>query len=797
MALGFFRKWQKSIIVIMVALMLIFLVGGTGMKVLCSQSGRDYPRGKTKFGEISQGDAQRAEGDMQDLSRFLQLDQRSFEFIQLRQNQADAPVAYALLLQEAVEAGREVGSDEIDAYLKDIGLEVGQTAYRKLLARVDRRKSGTTEPLLREALGRWLMVLRSYQAYKVTSPPSEIQLRKRFRDLNEKLMFRVVKVSADEYAKSVPEPTDLQINKHFQQYRSSRPGVYAKDDSFGFGYAQPARAAVAYMLVNSDVIARVTRPKDKEVREYFRNNSTEFTKEVPITPPTTLPGATTQPDVPMRKVQMDIDEAWDQVVERLSGRAAESRTEEFIQQIQANIDAQLGPASADADLYKKVYARLIQSDSPAALERMISSKDIESLRGKTLDRAIPALAAAAGLKAICYPWDTTGEFSVSKDVRVPESLKADSGRTLAAVLEEITRLVFTAAQPAPTTKPAAGADAVPASQYPKLQWTSCRGFNNVLFPLGTAEGMTLLPVTVGRTMLLSGRELSENEDLGMARSSRRGRGVALPVAAIKSKPLVPGQIMYSFSGSGLRRILWQVIESRPAAVLDQPEGAVRKDVIADFRTIEGYKTLALRAAEQLAQKARTSSLEAAAKEAKLDATETAPVSRLTSQSQRDLVRRNIMQQAFMRGLPEGVDIQEYMAYIQQVADREAVAYRPNDYVPSRIEGLDFKTPLAAKRFLDRVFELVPVDVDKPVIPGEPGPVITVPMPTERAHFVVQRIGYTPAVAADFAESDRTRLTEEALANTEWDARKEFFGYASIAARLEYEDLYRSKEADQK
>ncbi len=43
---------------------------------------------------------------------FLRLDMRSMEFNQLRGNGEDARVAYALLVQEAQAAGREVGEAE-------------------------------------------------------------------------------------------------------------------------------------------------------------------------------------------------------------------------------------------------------------------------------------------------------------------------------------------------------------------------------------------------------------------------------------------------------------------------------------------------------------------------------------------------------------------------------------------------------------------------------------------------------------------------------------------------------------
>ncbi|MBL7221272.1 MAG: hypothetical protein ISS69_14240 [Phycisphaerae bacterium] len=813
MALGFFRKWQKMIIIIMVVLMVSFLVGGTGMQILCAPGSRDFARGESKYGKMMQGDASLAERDMRDLSVFLRMDIRSPEFMQLRQNEGNASVAYALLVQEARAAGHEVGEAEVDSYLADIGLKVDEAGYRKLLSRVNRRDSGTTEPALRSALARWLMVLRAYHAYRVASPPSEIRLRRFFRDLNEKLTLRILEVPAEKYAANVLPPTPQQITKQFNDYRSARPGVYPKGDSFGFGYAQPARVVVSYLLVNNDVIARVTRPGDRDVRKYFRENSGDFTKEVPVTTqpsaPTTAPGAATQPKIETRTVPMDIDEAWDQVVDRLSGRAAESRTEEFIQLVQTNIDARLGPASADAELYKKVYDGLIDSSQAAgALSKTVRADDIAALRGKTLDRAIPALARAAGLEAICYPWGATGEFSVSKDVRIPQSLQADGPRTLGAVLDEITRLVFTTgkenleavpgakAKSKAATKPDKKDTAPKTPQYPKLKWAACGGFAKVLFPLGDDEGMTLLPISTRQTALVDARQLSNNEEIGRARSSRTGRGQSLPDAAMNAKPLVPGQVMYASNGVGLHRILWQVIKSQPATVLKKPTDAVREEVIADYKLLAGYMTPALKAADAIAEKARSVGLEAAAKAEKMETIVTTGISRSTAVSRQAMIRQRIMQQAFMGGLPEGFSIQEFMGQVQVYAERAAMMYRPHEYPPSTIEGVDLKTLAGYKRFLDRVFELVPDDINKPVAPGPLGPVITIPMPTARAHFVVQRIGYTPAVAGDFQETGRRKLAEELLANTAWDARVGFFTYKSIGTRVGYEDMYQKKQSGQ-
>ena len=262
------------------------------------------------------------------------------------------------------------------------------------------------------------------------------------------------------------------------------------------------------------------------------------------------------------------------------------------------------------------------------------------------------------------------------------------------------------------------------------------------------------------------------------------------------EPLVPGQVMYAVNpGGGLRRILWQVIKSQPAGVLAQPTDAVRKQVIDDYKLLQAYGTSALKAAEKIAEKARTEGLEAAAKTAKLETIVTEATTRLTMRSPQSMVFMRNMQRAWMNRPPEGMPLEEYNARIQAEAIRVSRMVRPYEYLPSMIEGVDLKTPAAYKRFLDRVFELVPEDIDEPVAPGSPGPVVTIPMPTARAHFVVQRVGYTPAVADDFKETERRKLADQILATGEWIARVRFFGYKTTIARTEYK-VIQPKQSDQ-
>jgi hypothetical protein len=350
-----------------------------------------------------------------------------------------------------------------------------------------------------------------------------------------------------------------------------------------------------------------------------------------------------------------------------------------------------------------------------------------------------------------------------------------------------------AAKESATTKPA-GADAVPAAQYPTLKWTVCRGFGKILFPTSASEGMTLLPITVSRTGLLSKAELMEDKDIGMARTSFRSRGKALPDTAITSKPMTRQQPMYTFGNMSIRRVLWQVVKSVDATVLTKPDEAVGKLVVKDCMTANAYRTLAMAAAAKIAKRARGVGLEAAVKEAGIESSEAGPIARLVAIAPRQQQISQYYRDA-MRQMTPGMDQNQFIQRVMANAEAIGMMYQPFAYVTPDVSDLRFKTRKSASRFIERVFELVPKaeDIEKPIDPGTPGPVVTIPMPTDHAHYVVQRVGYTPAVIGEFlgavAEDqagERSNLARQALENLKWKARGEFFNYTKIVERVGFE-----------
>ena len=780
MALGFFRKRQKMIIIIMVLLMVSFLIGMQGFQMLFSRKSRgDVTVGASRYGEITLGDLDRADSDLRILGNYVELGARSIEYIDLQWRNGDrSSLAYALLLQQADEADATVTEDQIDAYLRDVG--ISEADYNSRVSRLRANRNAPTEKALRGAIARWLRVLRGYRAAQVATPPSEPQLRRLFRDLNEKIELQVLEIPAGRFSKDSAEPTAKEIDEQFKKYRNANPGQYSSADSFGFGYRQPDRAAVSYLLVDREAIERVARPDPRAVRQYWREHKGELTKRVPLSRPASAPasqpgtrpstGPASRPEVETIEVPITtLDEAWDQIVAKLSRTAADEKMETFMQQVQAWVRA--AEERGASDVYKTVVAEATRS-ADGALGVMVPKADIAALRGKTLEEAVAALAKAVGLRAICYPWGTTGQFSVSPDVRVPEALKADTGRTLRAVLAEITRLVFAGPQDKD--------EAVP-DELPTLTWATCREFDKVLFCTGEGKDMRLFPLTAGRTGLSDRGELVRNEALRLARTSPQ-RGRALLAAAFDAEPFrrksrgrpglklnQPGPVMYVGWQGSMGRLLWRLVDARAAHVLVEPTDEVRKRIITDLKELRAFSGKAADLAEKIRKQAEKVGLEAAAKAEKMETLETGPIARKV----RVKPAAYILQQVRL-GLTDWNRAQRLM-----------ILARPVAFEPSRAPGIRLPSASANERLMSRAFELVPEDIENAPPEGVQGPVAVVPVPPSRSVFVIQRVGYTPALIGDFENIHRAGLTNDLQAVSEWAGRVEYFTCDRIIARTDY------------
>lgn len=490
MALQFFRRRQKMVILIMVALMVSFLVGGYGLSNMFRRDQGTRVLGASKFGKVTMTDLLSANSEL-NLLAVLNYRTTDLDYGTVTANRENAALAYALLLKEAKEAHLIVTDDNVDMYLRQRGLEGAR--LESLLDQLRTRMPGVNQARVRETVGRWLQVVMVFfhATFAADCPArlgaatSEQQMRHLYQDLFEKINLRIAVVKAADYLQGIPEPNAAQVQVQFETYRTEPPERYSQENPFGFGYVQPDRARIRYMLIRQDVVERVARPGEDEVRAYYIRHRDKYVKAAPASGPSARASSapTGEP--------MTYSEAKGLIVQELSGAAVSRVMEELVGETTALIDRY---ATEDHGTIGDAYAyALLRMTAPAeaVLARELSALD---LRSEPLDSPLAALAEKAGLTAVAFPWGHQGQRTLDPNVKV--TLKADH-MTLGEALDSICTQV----------------------KWPKLSWAMVRTIPGALFSVGGGDGVDFFPIQVCDTAPLDIRQVVLDEVLGRSQTS--------------------------------------------------------------------------------------------------------------------------------------------------------------------------------------------------------------------------------------------------------------------------------------
>lgn len=743
MAFGFFRRRQKMVIIIMVVLMVTFLVGMQGFSTFFSRRPEKTVVGTTKAGKIVSGDVRQAAIDLEILTRYVRLGLRDADFLVLSVGTKDPGWAYAILLAEARASGLEATRADVESYLDQIGYPVGSDRYDSLIKDL---KIGYTMPSkpFDALVARWVMVRKAFEASVVSAPPSGPRVARLFCDLNEKIELRVVKVPAEKFVAKQAEPTGGQIDELFKEFRPVAAGTCGDETALGFGYYQPDRVAIRYLLISKDVIARVTRVDEAEARRHYRRDKSAYVKKVPVELPkqkdqTKDAGSNKKQEgeeedkpVQYRTVQMSLVEAMPQIMAELIDSESQRRMDKLVGTVQRLMG---DDGSGGEDVYRRVMARLTLVEPAAAvLATRIAGV---SIRNEPLSSAIETLAASAGLKAICYPWGrpvSKGKI-LAADKKV--SLRAKQ-ITLAEALERIGKQL----------------KVVP------LEWVMCEGFAGVLFPVAPKSNAGMFPVSVAATGLLDKSALAGDAVLGRSFTSpvsggRRVASIAFSAEELEGKAGVtalisvgragPEMYLRGEDGQVTGRVLWhlsRVAASHEPKVLTE---SLKRRVISDFKVRQAFRGEAKTLAGKIEADAAKAGLAAAAKKADLASNVTGLFAR----------RRLVW------GMPP--------------------AFVANDVPFMELPPMPGPQARRIRQYLQhKVFALVPRNVEPPY-PNKPRALAVVPVGALRAVFVIERIDYRPPVRSEY-DRQRNMLAMMLGQIQRWNARKAWFGYDNIVRR---------------
>jgi hypothetical protein len=805
MAFGFFRRRQKMVIIIMVILMVSFLVGYQGFEMVFNRN-QDPVIGRMADEKITHSMLVSADSDVKTMERLEQKSTRlQAEFFPLmRDNRAehDSALAFVLLLTEAKKANVHVSSGEVEASIDLLAKEWG--AKNLPDGTVDResfyavmRDSQTPKPNIISALTHWLMIYKNFEANQLRVPPSQPELQRLYRDAHEKIAVRLVTLKAADFMDKVREPGESDLQTLFQKYQKNIEGdVSTGGNEFGFGYVQPNRASVQYLLLRDSVVKRGSQPTDQAIKQYFLDNQAKYDR---------------------RKKQLS--EVKDEIAESLRDRVEKTHADSVLSQADSLINAALPNSEPSKNnVYEEVKAAMAL---PADEVLATPLKDVHM--DGTVEQVISQLAKQAELNAIVYPYDVPGEVNIDSALHVTLD---EAQITLGEALQKITDKVMGPQGPASSASAKAAA--------PKIVWKMCKGFDGVIFPVGPGN-LDLFPLQVGETGLKSPQDMSEDPIVGNASAGTGGTRLwqvvfNSPVFKTANPSSVTvgsiGQPMVSnaVDKTGMRggqpqpqgTLLWRMSQAKVNYVPElkdlQTNPQLRAQVVKDWKDREAYG-LALEEAKKITDSAKKQNLEAAikgddtAKKLKLKTQETKPFSRRLINLPQVAAGRRVSQRVQFEMMMSGKQFSEQE--VEQEIRRAISANMPQILSMPPLE-VDLGDPgaemdlgaskLSVQQFIDSAFTLSPANVEPPY--KDKAPVVLAELKLSREVAVMERSDFVPAVMGEYegivtnpAVAPASTLANLMVEQQEWQAQRLWFFMGSggeavanvpnIIARTEY------------
>ncbi|MCE5327648.1 MAG: hypothetical protein LLG01_14680 [Planctomycetaceae bacterium] len=760
MAFAFFRRRQKMVIIIMAVLMVAFLVGFQGFSTLLAPSA-----GKTTIGtmyggkeKITQNAMVQAANELKVLQdgvlvrstpdgRMAVVDPLFGPLASQSLDEHEMDRVYAVLIAEARHMGVQVTPDEVSSFLTALGLAPDSENYKAMLRRLGYSFSAAGD-MLNASIADWLLVRKAAIAGSPQTVPSLPAVEHLFAAVMEKIDLRMAEIPASKFESSMKDPTEAQVQEFFQKYRSTAPGRFASCDSMGFGYSQPNRLEMDYLLVSKDAIEKTVQVDEAEARAYYRRNAEQFTKLVPVQTPATAStkpastsvattSAATASAPQSQAVQMTLIEALPEIHKRLADLEADRQMSKVVLEIQNLLSKSTAKGGA---AYAQVRADMVL-DGPArdVLKAKLASVDIAD---RPLADALGELARSAGISAISYPLGLKTTDDKVLRGQTPVTVKGKD-ITLGEALDQIQTQL----------------------KAPKIEWTMCRGLGAVLWAKGPAAADTF-PVKAYQSGLIDLMALATDPVLGSATTGIGEGGTPLVQVAFTAKefkhegknvPLVdvgragPEMYLHTSDGAVSGRLLWTLARVEPAHEPDKISPEIRSQIVHDWKIQQAY-AVALERGRALTSEAKREGLEKAAAGMKITTTTTPqPISRLSP-------------------MYNG---------------------RTFVFVPAPVPGMDLPSmPAQTKReclakIHQQIFALAPKNVELPNA-QTPEATTLLEMPLRQSVYVIQRVGYTPAQRSQFeafsGELQRNLAMEQAsLALRDW------FAYNNLVKRTDFKD----------
>ncbi|MBN1512011.1 MAG: hypothetical protein JXB13_08350, partial [Phycisphaerae bacterium] len=318
----FFRKHNKKLLAVFMALLLVVWLGGAALTDLIRPDQSGQVLATSRFGKIRYADQQMA------IAKTDRLTQLRINWPTLHEPMwpAEQPLSildWILLTREAEEMGLQLKGEELDKAINTV-LRAHFPGSARPLDEIQRlaNQQDIHVDEYRLAIADFLAIRQLLFAVMMrASIPSEAEVQVAMRDILEKVTIDAVCLRALSFIDPEQSFTDEQIRQQFETYKDSTP----EPGSLTFGYFQPPRVKVEYVRINPQAVEDNLRMTEEEVdqraRDFWRENRTNevFKQPLATTQPTTAPA--TQPVVEYFETYTQAKEAAHRAVRK--ARAAE------------------------------------------------------------------------------------------------------------------------------------------------------------------------------------------------------------------------------------------------------------------------------------------------------------------------------------------------------------------------------------------------------------------------------------------------------------------------------------------
>jgi hypothetical protein len=263
----FFRKYNKHLLAVFMALLLIIWLGGSALDEIMTSRNREGVVGTSITGPITEADRSQAERETSLLTAMTQVAREKGVGLNLMwqtwqwSNKADeqlGTIEWILLKREAQHFGIDVSPDEAKSRLVSAGLQESDIHY--VAQRMDRRPDG-----FYVAAANFFSVQDMLGVYLSAAQPPESQVRQMARDIFEQASIEAITFPAASFADPDQTFTNDELTRHFEQHKSARRG-----GGLNFGYYIEPKVKVQYIRIDPATIKQHLRGADQTyMREAF------------------------------------------------------------------------------------------------------------------------------------------------------------------------------------------------------------------------------------------------------------------------------------------------------------------------------------------------------------------------------------------------------------------------------------------------------------------------------------------------------------------------------------------------